>query len=681
MQMISRLNVLLSSMTKPKAKKRHAMLTEVICRHDHSYYVLAESTISDSDYDRLYRELLDLEESHPELLTADSPSQRIGGKPVSEFPSHTHALPMMSLDNTYSYEEISEFLKRVGKLLPEADLDWTVEPKVDGLAVSLRYEKGVLAVGATRGDGVTGDDITGNLKTIRSLPLRLQGKPPTVLEVRGEVFMSRDGFAKLNEKRTAEGEEPFANPRNAAAGSLKQLNPKLVANRPLGILLYSLGEVSGKMPATQVELFEWLGNFGFPTAEQTWTGRTHEDLVASIETLEKARHDLDYETDGAVIKLNNLALRAQCGATAKAPRWSMAYKFPAEQAETVLTDITIQVGRTGALTPVAELEAVLVAGSKVGRATLHNEEEIQRKDIRIGDTVVIEKAGEIIPAVVKVVLDKRPEKTRAFKLPKVCPECGSNAAKDEGEVVWRCPNPDCPAQVRGRLEHWCMRGALDVDGGGEVLVRQLVAAGMALDVGELYELDVAQVAGLERMAEKSAQNFIDGLEASKARDLWRVIFGLGILHVGAGVAKALCRAFPNLDELMNATEEQLVAIDDVGEVIARSVHQWFGEPENRKLIKRLQREGVNFESSIYQSAEAAGPLAGKALVLTGTLPNLKRHEAVAKIEEASGKVVGSVSRKTDYVVAGETAGSKLSKAEKMSIPIIDEAKLLKLCGK
>jgi len=667
-------------MTKAKAEKRHSVLAEEIRRHDHAYYMLAEPTISDSEYDRLYRELLDLEEAHPGLMTADSPSQRIGGKPVSEFPSHTHALPMMSLDNTYSYEEISEFLKRVGKLLPEADLDWTVEPKVDGLAVSLRYENGVLAVGATRGDGVAGDDITGNLKTIRSLPLKLNGKPPTVLEVRGEVFMSRKGFAKLNEKRTVEGEETFANPRNAAAGSLKQLDSKLVAERPLRVLLYSLGEVSGKIPMTQVELLDWLDNLGFPTTDMIWTGRTQVDLVASIEELDKVRHDLDYETDGAVIKLNNLVLRTQCGATAKAPRWAMAYKFPAEQAVTVLKDIVIQVGRTGALTPVAGLEPVFVAGSKVGRATLHNEEEIQRKDIRIGDTVVIEKAGDIIPAVVKVVLEKRPKKTKAFKLSKVCPECGSNAAKDKSEVVWRCPNPDCPAQVRGRLEHWCMRGAMDVDGGGEVLVRQLVAAGMALDVGELYELDVTQVAGLERMAEKSAQNFIDGLERSKSRDLWRVVFGLGILHVGSGVAKALCRHYKTMDDLLDATEEQLVSIDDVGEVIAKSVYQWFGEPENRKLIKRLRREGVNFESSIYQSAETAGPLSGKALVLTGTLPNLKRHEAVAKIEAAGGKVVGSVSRKADYVVAGEMAGSKLAKAEKMSISIIDEAKLLKLCG-
>ena len=669
---------------KTEAKKRHAVLAEEIRRHDHAYYVLAKPSISDAEYDRLYRELLDLESAHPELLTADSPSQRVGGQPVSEFAEHRHAMRMMSLDNTYSFEELAAFLQRVEKRLPEAELDWTIEPKIDGLAVSLRYENGVLAVGATRGDGVTGDDITGNLRTIRSLPLKLKGKSPAVLEVRGEAFLSRAGFTKLNERRRAEGEEPFANPRNAAAGSLKMLDPKMVAGRPLGILLYGLGEVSGAVPETQTEVAAWLKAFGLSTPGLLWTGKTHADLVAAIGELDTARHGLDYETDGAVIKLNNLALREQCGATSKAPRWAIAYKYAAEQAETVLTDITIQVGRTGALTPVAELEPVFIAGSTVGRATLHNEEEIQRKDIRVGDTVVIEKAGEIIPAVVEVVLGKRPKKTKAFVLPKVCPECKSNAAKDGGEVVWRCPNPDCPAQVRGRLEHWCMRGAMDVDGGGEVLVRQLVAAGMALDAGELYELDVEQVAGLERMAEKSAQNFIDGLEASKGRDLWRVVFGLGILHVGAGVAKSLCRAFPNLTELMDGTEEQLVAIDDVGEVIAKSLHRWFGDPENRDLIKRLRREGINFESSIYQSeddAAAAGPLAGKALVLTGTLPNLKRHEAAARIEAAGGKVVGSVSKKTDYVVAGEAAGSKLAKAEKMSVTVIDEAGLLRLCGK
>ncbi len=668
-------------MSKAQAQKRHAVLAEEIRRHDHAYYVLAEPTISDQDYDRLYHELVGLEAKYPELVTPDSPSQRVGGKPASEFPPHTHALPMMSLDNTYSYEEVAEFLQRAGKLLPEAKLDWTVEPKVDGLAVSLRYENGVLAVGATRGDGVRGDDITGNLKTIRSLPLKLLGKPPAVIEVRGEVFMGKAGFAKLNEERKAQGEEPFANPRNAAAGSLKQLDPEIVAGRPLGVLLYGLGEVSGDAPATQVEVLGRLDKLGFPTAAMIWTGKTYEDLVDSIKELDEARHDLDYETDGAVIKLNNLALREQCGATAKAPRWAMAYKYPAKQAKTILKAITIQVGRTGALTPVAELEPILVAGSTVSRATLHNEEEIQRKDIRVGDTVVIEKAGEVIPAVVEVVMGKRPKKTRAYVLPKTCPECGSQAAKDEADVVWRCPNPDCAAQVRGRLEHFCARGAMDIEGGGEVLVRQLVANGLALNVGELYKLSVAEVANLDRMAEKSAQNFIDGLEASRKRDLWRFIFGLGILHVGAGVAKALCRRYNNMDELMDASEEEFVAIDDVGEVIARSVHHWFGDPENRRLIERLRKAGLNFESSIYQPADVIGPLAGKTLVLTGTLPTLKRHEAAAKIEAAGGKVSGSVSKKTDYVVAGEEAGSKLAKAEKMSVPVIDEAQLLKLCGK
>ena len=665
---------------KTEAKKRHVVLADEIRRHDHAYYVLAEPSISDPDYDRFYRELLDLEEAHPELCAADSPSQRVGGKPVSEFPEHRHAQPMMSLDNTYSFDELAEFLKRVEKRLPEAELDWTIEPKIDGLAVSVRYENGVLAVGATRGDGASGDDITGNLKTIRSLPLRLPAKAPAVLEVRGEVFMRRAGFAKLNEKRKAEGEEPFANPRNAAAGSLKMLDPKMVAERPLGIILYGLGEVNGEMPVTQKEVVDWLKQLGLPTAGKIWTGQSHADLVAAINELDIARHDFDYETDGAVIKLNNLSLREQCGATSKAPRWAIAYKYAAEQAETVLKAITIQVGRTGALTPVAELEPVLIAGSTVARATLHNEEEIQRKDIRVGDTVVIEKAGEIIPAVVEVVLEKRPKKATAFVLNKECPECKSKAAKDEGDVVWRCPNPDCAAQVRGRLEHFCARGAMDIEGGGEVLVRQLVGSGLALNVGELYKLALAEVAGLERMAEKSAQNFIDGLEASKQRDLWRLVFGLGILHVGAGVAKALCRRYATMAELLDASEEELVAIDDVGEVIAKSVHFWFGDPQNRALIEVLRKAGLNFESSIVTSSEVAGPLAGKGLVLTGTLPNLKRHEAAACIEAAGGKVIGTVSKKTDYVVAGEAAGSKLAKAEKLSVPVIDESELLRLCG-
>ena len=668
---------------KKEEKERYFALVEEVRRHDHAYYVLANPAITDADYDRLYRELVDLEVAHPELCTPFSPSQRVGGQPVSEFPDHRHAVPMMSLDNTYSFEELDEFLVRVGKLLPDESLDWTVEPKIDGLAVSLRYEGGVLAVGATRGDGVSGDDITSNLKTIRTIPLKLRGEPPQVVEVRGEVFMSKTGFAKLNDKRRAEGEEPFANPRNAAAGSLKILDPQVVAERPLGVFLYGLGEVSTEatVPDTQVGVLDWLDQLGFPTSERIWTGRTHGDLVASINELDADRHGLDYETDGAVIKLNSLALREQCGATAKAPRWAIAYKYAAEQAETMLKNITIQVGRTGSLTPVAELEPISIAGSTVSRATLHNEEEIQRKDVRIGDTVVIEKAGEIIPAVVRVIQGKRPKESKAYILPKVCPECGTAADKAQGDVVWRCANPDCPAQIRGRLEHFCARGAMDIEGGGEVLVRQLVKRGLVDNVGELYKLKVEEVASLDRMAEKSAQNFIEGLAASKERDLWRLVFGLGILHVGAGVAKSLCRRFTDMDQLMDATENQLVAIDDVGEVIAKSLHHWFGDSQNRKLIEVLRKSGLNFQSALYQEPSKAGPLSGKSLVLTGTLPNLKREEAAAKIEAAGGKVVGSVSKKTDYLVAGKDAGSKLAKAEKLSVKVIDEAHLIQLCDK
>ena len=664
-----------------EAKRRHATLAEEIRQHDHAYYVLAKPTVGDSEYDRLYRELLNLEGIYPELCTSDSPTQRVGGAPLSEFASHQHTVPMMSLDNTYSFEELDEFLVRVGKLLPEEALDWTIEPKIDGLAVSLRYENGMLTVGTTRGDGVSGDNITSNLKTIRSIPLKLSGVPPQILEVRGEVFMSKSGFVRLNEKRKIEGEESFANPRNTAAGSLKMLDPKVVAERPLGIFLYGLGEVSEGMPETQVGVLDWLSELGFPTPERIWMGRTHDELVESINELDRVRADLDYETDGAVIKLNDLSLRDQCGTTSKAPRWAIAYKFAAEQVETMIKDITIQVGRTGSLTPVAELEPVSIAGSTVSRATLHNEDEIQRKDVRIGDTVVIEKAGEIIPAVVRVLAEKRPKNAKAYVLPKECPECGTAADKAEGDVVWRCANPDCPAQVSGRLEHFCSRGAMDIEGGGEVLIKQIVDRGLADNVGELYKLTLEEVTSLERMAEKSAQNFLDGLEASKGCDLWRLVFGLGILHVGTGVAKALCRRFAGMDELMDATEEDLVAIDDVGGVISKSVHDWFGDSENRSLIEGLRKTGLNFDSSLYQEAMATGPLAGKSLVLTGTFPNLKREEATARIEAAGGKVVGSVSKKTDYVVAGEDAGSKLAKAEKLSIVVINEVQLLRMCDK
>jgi DNA ligase (NAD+) len=686
-----------------EAKARHAQLVEEIRRHDHAYYVLAQPNISDREYDRLYHELLDLEKEFPQLVTPDSPTQRVAGQPLKAFKPVQHLQPMLSLDNTYSQADLRDFVNRVQRLLPEEKLEWIVEPKIDGVAINLRYEQGIFTCGSTRGDGTTGDDITANLKTIRSIPARLQSRTgvspvsagadrrdacPTLLEVRGEVYLTKAGFEKLNAERKAAGEEEFANPRNAAAGSLKQLDPRIAAKRPLDIVVYGLGQLEGapQPPQRHDQMLTWLKSLGFKTPDKTWHCRSADELVAAIEELDAVRHKYAYETDGAVIKLNSFAQRDIASFTSKAPRWAIAYKYAAEQAETLLKGITVQVGRTGALTPVAELEPVFLAGSTISRATLHNEDYIRQKDIRIGDTVKIEKAGEVIPAVVDVVLARRTGKEVSFRFPAQCPECGSKVSRapgivegDEG-VVWRCVNPDCPAQVRGRLEHWCARGAMDIEGGGEVLVRQLVQSGLVREVADLYSLKLSDVAGLERMGEKSARNFLEGVEASKQRDLWRLLFGLGILHVGSGVAKALGRGFAMLDDIFAAGVDQLTECEDVGGVIAQSVVQWQGDARNRKLIERLRQAGLNFKSALYQPKAKAGPLAGKTFVLTGTLPTLKREEATAKIEAAGGKVSGSVSKKTDYVVAGAEAGSKLDKAQQLGVKIINEAELLRLCG-
>jgi len=676
-------------MTRAQAKSRHAQLVEDIRRHDHAYYVLAQPVISDQEYDRLYRELAALEREFPDLCTPDSPSQRVGGAPLEEFHPVQHLKAMMSLDNTYSQEEVREFVARVQRMLPQEKLEWLVEPKVDGVAINLRYENGRFTVGATRGDGTTGDDITVNLRTIRSLPLVLNatshGSPPKLLEARGEVYLTKTGFRKINTERAAAGEDLFANPRNAAAGSLKQLDPRMVAKRPLDFVVYGLGSLDSEYPPqTQAEMLDFLRSLGFRGPEKTWFCTTVDELFTAIDELDKIRHDFGYETDGAVIKLNSFAQRERVGVTSKAPRWAMAYKYAAEQAETKLKAITIQVGRTGALTPVAELEPVLLAGTVVKRATLHNEDELRRKDIRVGDTVTIEKAGEIIPAVIGVVLTKRTGQEPVFHFPKNCPECGAPVSRTSGAgeaVVWRCTNPNCPAQVRGRIEHWCARGAMDIEGGGEVLVNQLAKAKLVHDVADLYQLTLAQVAGLERMGEKSAKNFLNGVEASKSRDLWRLIFGLGILHVGAGVAKSLGRHFSTLDQLRQASLEELNATEDVGEIIAQSLFDWFHQEHNRTLIERLRHAGLNFVSRSHAPPIAASGFAGKTFVLTGTLPTLKREEAAAKIESLGGKVSGSVSKKTDYVVAGEEPGSKLEKAKALGVPVIDEAEFLALCAK
>jgi DNA ligase (NAD+) len=502
--------------------------------------------------------------------------------------------------------------------------------------------------------------------------------------VRGEVYLPLQKFKKVNAERLALNEEPFANPRNAAAGSLKQLDPRIVAKRGLAIVIYGLGHLEGmEPPGSHAQVLDWFKELGFKTPEKTWLCSSEEELIKAIHELDKLRRQFSYQTDGAVIKLNAFALREKVGSTAKAPRWAIAYKYESEQAETKLKDITLQVGRTGALTPVAELEPVHVAGTVVRRATLHNEDQIRRLDVRIGDTVTIQKAGEIIPEVLGVVLTKRTGRERTFEFPKHCPECGSNISRAGSageEVVWRCTNPDCPAQIRGRIEHWCSRGAMDIEGGGEVLVRQLVERNLVSDVADLYSLTLSQVATLERMAERSAQNFLDGVNESRKRDLWRLLFGLGILHVGAGVAKALGRQFATLDDLRAATLEQLRESDDVGEVIAQSLHHWFREPRHQQLIEKLRQAGLNFRSELYQPRAAAGPLRGKTFVLTGTLPHLSREEATAKIEALGGKVSSSVSKKTDYVVAGAEAGSKLIKAEGLGVTIVDEAAFLKLCA-
>jgi DNA ligase (NAD+) len=676
-------------MTHAQAKERHTKLIEEIRHHDYLYYVEANPAISDRDYDKLYRELADLEKEFPDLVTPDSPTQRVGGAPLKEFNPVPHLTPMMSLDNTYSQAEVGAFIQRVQRLLPRETLDWMVEPKIDGVAVSLRYEKGIFTVGATRGDGTTGDDITANLKTIRSLPLNLHSsrrsasaKIPDLFEVRGEVYLPLASFKKVNAERAAAGEEQFANPRNAAAGSLKQLDPRIVARRGLDIVLYALGQHDEKVtPEKHSDMLAWLKALGFRTPEKTWLCRSEDELIAAINQLQTLRRNFSYQTDGAVLKLNSYPLQRKIGATAKAPRWAIAYKYESEQAETRLNDITVQVGRTGALTPVAELEAVHVAGSTIRRATLHNEDQIRRLDVRIGDTVTIQKAGEVIPEVVGVVLHKRTGTEKIFEFPKKCPECGTTVTRGgpaAEEVMWRCPNYDCPAQIRGRIEHWCSRGAMDIEGGGEVLVRQLVEHKLVKDVADLYSLTLEQLTSLERMGVKSAQNFLDGVANSRTRDLWRLLFGLGILHVGAGVAKALARRFANLDELRQASLEEITRPEDVGEIIAQSVYYWCREVRNQQLIEKLRRAGLNFNSSLAKADNAGGALAGRTFVITGTLPTLTREEAAAKIEAAGGKVSSSVSKQTDYLLLGEEPGSKLEKARKLGVKIIEEPELLRM---
>lgn len=664
------------TMNLPEARKRIMDLREIIERHNHLYYILNKPEIPDREYDRLYAELETLEKQFPELITPDSPTQRVGGQPLDEFRQIRHRLPMMSLANTYSRDELLNFHERLQRLLPGKRFSYLLEPKIDGVAVSLRYEEGRLVLGSTRGDGTIGDDITANLRTIKSIPLRLAGgKLPPVIEVRGEVFMTRNGFLALNREREREDAELFANPRNAAAGSLKLLDPREVARRPLDAIIYGVGEMEGIEFETHAELLSSLKAFGLKTPPKHWKCASIEEAFQALDELKSMKTKFPFDMDGGVLKVNERAFYDQLGATAKSPRWAAAFKYEPERAETTLKDITVQVGRTGVLTPVAELEPVFLSGSTINRATLHNAEEIQRKDIRIGDRVYIEKAGEVIPEVVGVNIAARKGNERVFAMPEKCPVCGGEITRREEEVAYRCENLQCPAQLKRWLKHFAARGAMDIEGMGEAVIDQLVDRNLVKSPADLYSLKQEQIAGLERMADKSAANLMTGIEESKKRDLWRLIFALGIRQVGAKMAQTLEQHFASLDELMAAGKEQLETIHDMGPVASASIVAFFESKHNQQLINRIKKAGLN---CVARLDKKQSKLSGKTFVLTGTLVNYSRPKAEEFIRQLGGQTAAGVSKKTAYVVAGADPGSKLKKAKELGIPVLNEDEFHKI---
>ncbi|NOY80369.1 MAG: NAD-dependent DNA ligase LigA [Kiritimatiellaeota bacterium] len=676
-------------MDRDTAAKRMADLRQRIRRHDYLYYVEAAPEISDSAYDRLFRELRDLEAAFPELVPEDSPTRRVAGQPLSGFVSRPHRVPMLSLDNTYSEAELREFDARVDRWLGAGiPVEYVVEPKIDGVSLSLRYEDGRLVQALTRGNGREGDVVTANVRTIRSIPLRLRcAAPPAVFEARGEVFMSREEFARLNQAREEAGETPFANPRNATAGSLKLLDPREVAGRPLDAVFYGHGEIVGLTVERQTDLLQLFREYGLKSPEFTQTATGIEEVLAAVRRLAELRSGFAYEIDGAVVKINEFELRERLGATARAPRWAIAYKYAAEKARTRLRDITVQVGRTGALTPVAELEPVGLAGSTISRATLHNFDEIERKDIRLGDLVEIEKAGEVIPAVVSVVLEARTGHERPVQRPVSCPVCRGPVRRGRDEVVIRCVNPECPAQVRERLRHFAARGAMDIETLGEAVVNLLVDEGLVATPADLYELgprEFNRIANLPGLGFKSAQNLQAAIEKSKQNPPWRLLFGLGIRHVGAKAAQILMQHFGSIDVLMNASEEELTQVPEIGPIMAESIAAFFRNDANRRQIERLRRAGVRFETGPRTSSGAAGQASlfmGKTVVLTGTLAGMTRDAAKQKLVELGANVTGSVSAKTDFLIAGDSPGSKLQKARALGVTILSEADFLREIGR
>ena len=650
-----------------------------IHQHDHQYYVNNSPTISDQEYDALLRRLRDLEATHPGFVTPDSPTQRVGGKVDERFKAVMHSAPMLSLDNTYNVDEVRAFHQRVLRGLPdvpEDSIEYVVELKFDGLAVALTYEEGLLVRGATRGDGLQGEDIIANLRTLRSIPLKIDTGTFKRIEVRGEVYMPKKEFERINTEREEEGETPFANPRNAAAGALRLLDPAITADRKLDIFIYGVGFIDSSPFKTHYELQEQLKALRFPVNEYNRKCENFESTLTSIEKFRDKRKELDYEVDGLVIQLNSLAHRKQLGETSKFPRWAVAYKYEAEQAVTEIIDIVCQVGRTGSITPVAELWPVLISGSTVKRATLHNEDEIKRKDIRVGDRVVIEKAGEIIPKVIRVV-EPVEDRSMPFEMPTLCPECKSSIYRAEVEVVWRCVNSACLAQLKERLKHFSSRKAMDIDHFGPAVIEQLVDSERVKNFSDLYTLKLDEVASLERMADKSAQNLISAIKKSKLAGLSRFLYGLGVRHVGQRTAILLARRFRSIKKLQETSYDELEKIDEIGSVIAESLKAFLDRDTNRQEIDRLMERGILMEEQ-GEPPESGGPFEGQQFVLTGTLTRLTREEAKEKIESLGGRVTATISKKTDYIVAGVSAGSKLEKAQQLDIPVLDEEALQKL---
>jgi DNA ligase (NAD+) len=659
-------------------KKKIQKLRDQINHHNYLYYVLDQPEIPDAEYDRLLRELEALEAEHPELITQDSPTQRVGAEPLKAFGEVRHSIPMLSLGNCFSDEELQAFIKRIhDRLARKKTIEFCAEPKLDGLAVSLRYEDGHLVQGATRGDGTTGEDITQNIRTLRSIPLRLIGrKVPPVLEVRGEVFMPKKGFDELNRRAAEKGEKTFVNPRNAAAGSLRQLDPRITAERPLEMYCYGWGEVQGwSLPARHSDVLEQLRDWGLRVCPEIKVVKGAEGCLDYYRHIGGRRKSLPYEIDGVVYKVNKLDLQDELGFVARAPRWAIAHKFPAQEEMTQLLDVEFQVGRTGALTPVARLEPVFVGGVTVSNATLHNMDEIERKDIRVGDAVIVRRAGDVIPEVVSVVLSRRSDKVHAIKLPGTCPVCGSEVIRPEGEAVARCTGGlYCPAQRKQAIKHFASRKAMDIEGLGDKLVDQLVDAELVDHVDDLYRLSVEQLAGLERMGEKSAHNLVDALNKSKETSLERFIYALGIREVGEATALALAQWFGDLEKIEQADIEALQEVPDVGPVVAAHIQAFFHQQHNREVIQKLIDAGVQWEKAeVAESAEQ--PLAGMTFVLTGTLTQFTRDEAKHRLQALGAKVSGSVSKKTSAVIAGEKAGSKLSKAESLGVPVLNEDQL------